>query len=1085
MFGLNRSTFGGASTQQAPSNASPFGAQQTSTNSFGMNQPNATTQQQQGFGGFGMNNTTANNTTGFGSNGTTNTSMFGQNTNGAPSNPMFGNNSGGMNNTSLVGNSMNQAGSNNGTGIKPFTAYQEKDPVSSATNVFQSITCMPEYRNFSFEELRYQDYQVGRKFSNSQVPVTNTTGVNSFGQSNVNNNNVTTNNGGLFSSNNNTNSTTTGGLFGQKPTTVFGAAAGAGAGLFGQQNTNNNNSTTMNSPFGSKPQGSAGLFGQQNNNATGFGQQTNTTTFGQNNVNGFGQQQATSNNTFGQQNTNTSGGLFGQSNNNTFGQQNANTSGGLFGQNNNQQQSGLFGNKPSSGGLFGQNNTNTNTGGMFAQNNNFNQGNTSGTFGQTNNNNSMFGNTSNTNTGFGGQQIGVNNFNQNQSAGGLFGNKSAGGLFGQSNNASQQQDGLFGNKPATGGLFGQNSAQQPQQGGLFGQNNMQPNQSSGLFGQNNQQQPSGGLFGQNSNQQSSGSFGAKPSTGGLLGQNNNQQNSSSGLLGQNNGQQQSIVGGGLFAQNNQQSAQTGGLFGAKPSNTVGGGLFGNNNQQQQASGGLFGAKPAGSSFGGNGLNAGANTSGGLFGNNMNNTNASNQSTFGGSTTGGLFAAKPAAQVGGGLFNNSSGANGLGPNTGSTLFGSKPSTATQGGGLFGNNTSSGFNNTSVGTGLFGGQKQANSVLGSQTQIGGQVSQTSGQPDNLVTNNPFGSENLFNRIVIDENGLKSAKTINITKVNAEIKKNNTLTGAYKLVPKPLFSTTQHIHSEDGSTMRKILRSKESGINSGIGLSGSTQSNESLAARPSLLLVSNDTSDSNGVVEKLLFNPEKKTFKDFLQHKLHGIAENKKIRTSPEQQESKDEKIPLKGSSTQIMPKTTEKITNPTKIDSESIVDERTAESENKPSPPGMKSLDFSFIDDNYYISPSISTLSSMSLLDIRKVEHLIIGHIVYGKVEFLKPVDLSDIPVILLCGKYIILKQGSCKVIPYSGEDMVEGSGINVPARITLYNCYPTNKENRQPIKDAHHSIVKRHIQKLRKIPNTKFETYDPVSGNYIFTVQSPI
>ncbi|SMN21747.1 similar to Saccharomyces cerevisiae YMR047C NUP116 Subunit of the Nup82 subcomplex of the nuclear pore complex [Maudiozyma saulgeensis] len=1094
MFGLNRSTFGGASAQQAPSNASPFGAQQTNTNSFGMSQPNNTTQQpQQSFGGFGMNNTTANNATGFGSNNTANTGMFGPNTNTSAGTTMFGNNSSGMNTNPLLGNSINQASSNNGTGIKPFTAYQEKDPVSNATNVFQSITCMPEYRNYSFEELRYQDYQVGRKFSNSQVPVTNTTGMNSFGQNSVNSTNTTTSSGGLFGGNTNANNNTTGGLFGQKPNAGFGANTSTG--LFG--NSNNNNSNAMNSPFNSKPQGNTGLFGQQNNNTTGFGLQNNTSTFGQNNPNTFGQQQTNSNNLFGMNNnpSTTTGGIFGQSNNNTFGQQNTTTSGGLYGQNNNQQQGGLFGNKPTSVGLFGQNNNNTfgnnnantNTAGMFGQNNNLNQGNTSGTFGQANNNNSMFGN-NNANTGFGGQQNNVNSFNQNQSAGGLFGNKSAGGLFGQTNNTSQQQGGLFGSKPATGGLFGQNNAQQPQQGGLFGQTGTQPAQVGGPFGQNNnQQQSSGGLFGQNNNQQQGGLFGAKPVTGGLFGQNSNQQNSAGGQFGQNNSQQTNAMGGGLFGQNNQQSTQAGGLFGAKPAAPVGGGLFGNNNQQQQpVTGGLFGAKPAGSTFGGNGLNAGTNASGSLFGNNINNANnTSNQSTFGGNTTGGLFGAKPAAPVGGGLFGNNNATNGLGTATGGGLFGSKPSTATQGGGLFGNNNPTGLNNSSVGTGLFGAQKPMSSMLGSQTQIGGQAPQTLAQQQNLITHNPFGSDNLFNRIVIDENGLKSAKTINITKVNADIKKNNTLTGAYKLVPKPLFSTTQHIHSEDNCTIHKILPPKGSALNNSTDLSGSAQGNQSLETRPSLLLTSKDINDTSGVPEKLLFNPEKKTFKDFLQQKNNVVVENKEVLKTLEQQELKDQKIPLKESTKQNLPPKTENKAETVKNDVNSNKFEVVADSENKLSPPGIQTTDFSFIDDNYYISPSISTLSSMSLLDLRKVDHLIIGHNLYGKVEFLKPVDLSDIPVALLCGKYITLKQGSCKVIPYSGEDMVAGSGINVPSRITIYHCYPTNRENRQPIKDPHHSIVKRHIEKLRKIQNAKFETYDPVSGNYTFTVQTPI
>lgn len=73
-------------------------------------------------------------------------------------------------------------------------------------------------------------------------------------------------------------------------------------------------------------------------------------------------------------------------------------------------------------------------------------------------------------------------------------NANTGGIFGQQNQQQPQQSGgLFGSKPATGGLFGGQQANQQQSGGLFGQQNQQ------------QQQAGGGLFG------------AKPATGGATG----------------------------------------------------------------------------------------------------------------------------------------------------------------------------------------------------------------------------------------------------------------------------------------------------------------------------------------------------------------------------------------------------------------------------------------------------------------------------------------------------------------------------------------------------------------------------------------
>ncbi|KAM9889712.1 hypothetical protein OXX69_012761, partial [Metschnikowia pulcherrima] len=51
---------------------------------------------------------------------------------------------------------------NNGTAAKPFTPFTEKD--ASGTNFYQNVSSMPEYKNFSFEELRLKDYEQNRRF---------------------------------------------------------------------------------------------------------------------------------------------------------------------------------------------------------------------------------------------------------------------------------------------------------------------------------------------------------------------------------------------------------------------------------------------------------------------------------------------------------------------------------------------------------------------------------------------------------------------------------------------------------------------------------------------------------------------------------------------------------------------------------------------------------------------------------------------------------------------------------------------------------------------------------------------------------
>lgn len=510
-----------------------------------------------------------------------------------------------------------EANVNNGTAVKPFTPFSEKD--TSGTNYYQNISSMPEYKNFSFEELRLKDYEQNRRFG-SGAPQANAFGASpanntSFGfGGNTANNNSNLGGASAFGQTNNS-------AFGQSSNSAFGAAGGAfgqnnsTGGAFGQNNANNNLSA-----FGSG-------FGSTANNSTGFGStgafgSSGNSAFGANKPAGFGSAfgSTTNNNTsaFGANNNNTStgfGSAFGSNNNATsspFGQNNNTTN--AFGTNNNNNSSPFGAPKPNGGGLFG---------GASNNNNAFGASNTNA-FGSNNNNNNtgggLFGSSGSTfgakpaNTA--GGLFGSGNNTQNST----FGSSNSGGLFGlnnnttNTNNASSGFGGLGQNNNTTGGLFGNNSANQSSTGG-------------GLFGSNNQASTTGG-----------GLFGAKPPAtgGGLFGANNNAGSGLAGNLG----------------------ATSGGLFGSKPAAPSGGGLFGNNTQT--GGGGLFGLN----------TNTNSNTSGGLFGGNSNNATT-------GGTSGGLFGNNLSSGTGGGLFGNNTSASQT-TSQGSTLGGNTGF----GGGLFG-------------------------------------------------------------------------------------------------------------------------------------------------------------------------------------------------------------------------------------------------------------------------------------------------------------------------------------------------------------------------------------------------------------------
>ena len=64
----------------------------------------------------------------------------------------------------------------------------------------------------------------------------------------------------------------------------------------------------------------------------------------------------------------------------------------------------------------------------------------------------------------------------------------------------------------------------------------------------------------------------------------------------------------------------------------------------------------------------------------------------------------------------------------------------------------------------------------------------------------------------------------------------------------------------------------------------------------------------------------------------------------------------------------------------------------------------------------------------------------------------------------------------------GSGLNKPATIKLHGCFPLDKATKEPITDANHSAVRRKIERLRNMPETRFIDYLPETGTWVFRVE---
>ncbi|KKZ68018.1 hypothetical protein EMCG_06360 [[Emmonsia] crescens] len=477
MFGSQNKGFGAATTSAG---GNLFGATSTPSTSFGTS----------GFGGGG---------TGFGGTGTgtTGTGMFsgtqpqqqqsGFGSAGQAGSMFGGASSGGTGFGASTGSAFGASGTAlggavppaEGTANPPFSAFTEKDPGSSVTNHYQTISAMAPYSKHSFEELRVADYQHGRRYGNTpgQTSAFGSSAFGAFGQQQP----------------------STGGFGASTATTTpFGAATSAPTG-FGQTQTSGFGTAGASNPLfgGAKP--ATSLFGTATTSqpSSGFGTTAATGGFGSNTSNSlsgatlFGSGTQQSRPAFG-----ATGNAFG-----AFGQGTAATSstpfGGTtatapaFGQQ--QQQQGQQ-QAPGTGFGFGQNQAQTPNKPLF------------GGFGGTTtqqqqpSSNPFGGGTTGTTGLFGGQPA----QQQPQQGASLFGNTSnqqtgTTSLFGGGNQQQQQQEqkpGLFGNLGT-----GQATAGTTSFTGFGGAQNTQQQGGTSLFGNQGQQQQKPSLFGGSTTQQ--------------------------------------------------------------------------------------------------------------------------------------------------------------------------------------------------------------------------------------------------------------------------------------------------------------------------------------------------------------------------------------------------------------------------------------------------------------------------------------------------------------------------------------------------------------------------------------------------------
>ncbi|KNB04303.1 hypothetical protein FOXG_06462 [Fusarium oxysporum f. sp. lycopersici 4287] len=139
--------------------------------------------------------------------------------------------------------------------------------------------------------------------------------------------------------------------------------------------------------------------------------------------------------------------------------------------------------------------------------------------------------------------------------------------------------------------------------------------------------------------------------------------------------------------------------------------------------------------------------------------------------------------------------------------------------------------------------------------------------------------------------------------------------------------------------------------------------------------------------------------------------------------------------------------------------------------------------YWIRPSKEDILAMDKDQRKRVTDLTIGRENVGVIRFKNPVDFTGIDLESLLGGLVILESRSATVYPDSfGLKPPPGEGFNVPASISLENSWPRKKTKGKNLSEEE---VKRqvasHIERLKSVEGTRFESYNEEDGTWTFSV----
>lgn len=397
-----------------------------------------------------------------------------------------------------------------------------------------------------------------------------------------------------------------------------------------------------------------------------------------------------------------------------------------------------------------------------------------------------------------------------------------------------------------------------------------------------------------------------------------------------------------------------------------------------------------------------------------------------------------------------------------LFGQKPAATGLGGGLFGNNNTLGAGNTTGGGfGSFGQQQQGGQfslpAQGGLTSFGANPLQQQQHLVATVDKNPYGSNPLFDLSKVSNdisNGAKNGPSA----VALDSSSRKSQSHHYPISPRIAskiklrgfsFPNGKPANGNRKSTFNSSLDGISDDAVLGAGAFAPRGGNKKMVfdsnvdAANIVALVNNGKKTEK---RRVMFDPNL----EYVAKKENNASDDTPTSTITE-------------SNTSVTLTTTTTTTTTTTA-------------------PRTASVSSAAIQNGYYISPTLETLSGMSNENLKRVQNLIVGRKGYGEIKFEGAVDLSDTVLDEIMGNIVVIEDKKVVVYPDEDSKPPKGTKLNVPAVVRLDNCFALDKNTGAAIKDPKHPRFLVFKEKLRTRPMVKFVNYEDATGAWQFKVE---